>query len=207
MQPTFHVCERSLLVEDTKHMSNVGIGSAVTFKLCGCSTIQMACRPGAVDPVSAMSPFRRCDLWVASRISPSPHIKNFVCSGFVEDLTMQATSVKDAQIRTRLPQRVSVYQLPLRARPHSTIFLGLIFPRAGGLLILAHLEMSARLWTLWRKAGESSSVEQILDNVSQVVRMICRATRFPRGEISILYKTGELSRRGRIGALLSKRRI
>ena len=27
------------------------------------------------------------------------HIKNLFCSGFVEDLTMHATSVKDAQIR------------------------------------------------------------------------------------------------------------
>jgi hypothetical protein len=61
VRPTFHVCERSLLVED-KHMSKVGIGSAVTFKFVWAAALfKMACRLGAVDPVSAMSPLHRCD--------------------------------------------------------------------------------------------------------------------------------------------------
>src|ERR1700728_1667054 len=55
-QPTFHVCERSLLVEDTKHMSNVGIGSAVTFKLCGCSNYSNGVQAGG--PQTLLVPCR-----------------------------------------------------------------------------------------------------------------------------------------------------
>jgi hypothetical protein len=58
---------------------------------------------------------------------------------------------------------------------------------------------------LWRKSGESSSVEQILDNVSHVVRMLCRATRFPRGEISTLYGTGGTQSPGKGSALCFQR--
>jgi len=56
------------------------------------------------------------------------------------------------------------------------------FPTAGGAPILAYLEMSARRAHFWRKAGESSSVEQILEIASQVLRMLCRATHLPCGE-------------------------
>jgi hypothetical protein len=75
------------------------------------------------------------------------------------------------------------------------------FSTAGGVPILAYLEMSARRAHFWRKAGESSSVEQILEIASQVVRMLCRATHLPCGERQFY------TRRGNSTIRFSKRRI
>jgi hypothetical protein len=119
---------------------------------------------------------------------------------------MQATSVKryvDADSAAVKGERILAAPA---ARPHSTILLGLVFPWGRG---------PFSSWPTWRcppgcgrsgeEAGESSSVEQILDDVPQVGP---DDLAFPMGNYQFYTRRGGTKpRRGRIGALFSKRRI
>src|ERR1700733_5645035 len=92
---------------------------------------------------------------------------------------------------TRLPQKDGGHTSCTATRPHSTIFFGPVFPRGGG---------PFSSWPTWRcppgvnalekKLGRALPVEQTLDDVLQVDRMICRATRFPHGEYQCYTRPG-----------------
>jgi hypothetical protein len=116
---------------------------------------------------------------------------------------MQATSVQDAQIRTLLPEKNECLSAVLRLGRIHTMFLGLVF-YYGGFSSWPTWRCPPDVDTLEKKLGRASSVEQILDIASRVVRMICRATHLPRGERQFYTRRGNSDRPGRIDDLLFK---